>query len=114
MLSVFHTMKGSSMAALEACTVTGYQFPMCLQKVTLRQQIPLPTWQEQGLCIGNSFWITGHNGLDICRRLNLLGYCRCTDLLSEVIEETVLDSGGEVIARESRTSRYVAGSIAAL
>ena len=102
------------MAALEACTVTGYQFPMCLQKVTLRQQIPLPTWQEQGLCIGNSFWITGHNGLDICRRLNLLGYCRCTDLLSEVIEETVLDSGGEVIARESRTSRYVAGSIAAL
>ena len=76
-----------------------------LQTFELRRHTPLPTWQEQGLCIGNTFWVTATNGLDICRRLKLMGYCRCTELLSDVVEHTVLSSGGEIVMREHRTSR---------
>lgn len=70
----------------------------------LKQHTPLPTWQEQGLCIGNTFWVTATNGLDICRRLNLMGYCRCTELLSDVVEHTVLSSGGEIVIREHKNT----------
>lgn len=69
-----------------------------------RQHTPLPTWQEQGLCIGNTFWLTATNGSDICRRLKLMGYCRCTEQLSDVVEHTVLSSGGAIVMREHRSS----------
>ena len=83
---------------------------MCVTAVQVsrvRQQAPLPNFQEQGLCVGNSFWVTATNGMDICRRLNLLGYCRCTELLSDNVEDIVLSSGGEVVAREYKISRCV-------
>ena len=76
-----------------------------MQAINLKHHNSLPTWQEQGLCIGNSFWVTATNGLDICRRLNLIGYCRSTDLLSDVVEHTVLSSGGEIVIREHKSSR---------
>ena len=76
-----------------------------MQVFKLKQHTPLPTWQEQGLCIGNTFWVTATNGLDICRRLNLMGYCRCTELLSDVVEHTVLSSGGEIVIREHKNTR---------
>ena len=79
-----------------------------LQKFELKERTPLPTWQEQGLCIGNTFWVTATNGLDICRRLKLMGYCRCTEQLSDVVEHTVLSSGGEIVMREHRSSRQAA------
>lgn len=73
--------------------------------IKMRQNNPLPTWQEQGLCIGNTFWVTATNGHDLYRRLNLIGYCRCTELLSDVVEHTVLSSGGEIVIREHKTTR---------
>jgi len=76
-----------------------------MQAVKMKQHNPLPTWQEQGLCIGNTFWVTATNGLDIYRRLNLIGYCRCTELLSDVVEHTVLSSGGEIVIHEHKSSR---------
>ena len=76
-----------------------------MQAIKMKQHNPLPTWQEQGLCIGNTFWVTATNGLDIYRRLNLIGYCRCTELLSDVVEHTVLSSGGEIVIREHKSSR---------
>ncbi|KAL0028778.1 hypothetical protein WJX79_006751 [Trebouxia sp. C0005] len=72
--------------------------------IIMKKHNPLPTWQEQGLCIGNTFWVTATNGLDIYRRLNLMGYCRCTELLSDVVEHTVLSSGGEIVIREHKSS----------
>lgn len=72
--------------------------------IKMKQHNPLPTWQEQGLCIGNTFRVTATNGLDIYRRLNLMGYCRCTELLSDVVEHTVLSSGGEIVIREHKSS----------
>lgn len=74
------------------------------QAAKAKRRLPLPTWQEQGLCIGNTFWVTATNGLDICRRLNLMGYCRCTEMLSDVVEHSVLSSGGEIIIREHKSS----------
>ena len=76
-----------------------------LQAIKMKQHNPLPTWQEQGLCIGNTFRVTATNGLDIYRRINLMGYCRCTELLSDVVEHTVLSSGGEIVIREHKSSR---------
>lgn len=81
------------------------KFRTGMQAIKMKQHNPLPTWQEQGLCIGNTFWVTATNGLDIYRRLNLMGYCRCTELLSDVVEHTVLSSGGEIVIREHKSSR---------
>ncbi|KAL0047472.1 hypothetical protein WJX82_004349 [Trebouxia sp. C0006] len=48
--------------------------------IKMKQHNPLPTWQEQGLCIGNTFWVTATN------------------------EHTVLSSGGEIVIREHKSS----------
>ncbi|KAK9815897.1 hypothetical protein WJX72_011570 [[Myrmecia] bisecta] len=66
----------------------------------LPPRAPLPTWQEQGLCVASTFVIAATNGFDPKRRINVLGFCRCTDMLSEVIEDTVLQRGGEIMLRE--------------
>ena len=85
-----------------------------MQAAKAKRRLPLPTWQEQGLCIGNTFWVTATNGLDICRRLNLMGYCRCTEMLSDVVEHSVLSSGGEIIIREHKSSRQAHHVISSL
>ena len=45
------------------------------------------------------------NGLDPTRRLHVLGYCRCVASLSEVVEEAVLQRGGEVFWQDLQVHR---------
>jgi hypothetical protein len=35
-------------------------------------------------------------GLDLGRRLCIFGFCRSVEMLSDVVEDTVLEHGGEV------------------
>ncbi|KAK9839522.1 hypothetical protein WJX81_007039 [Elliptochloris bilobata] len=58
--------------------------------------------QEQGLCLGATFFVQATNGLDPTRRLHVLGYCRCVASLSEVVEAAVLQRGGEVFWQDLR------------
>ncbi|KAH7854017.1 hypothetical protein Vadar_009148 [Vaccinium darrowii] len=58
---------------------------------------------EQGLCLGALFDIAATNGLDMGRRLCIIGFCRSIEMLSDVVEDTVLEHGGEVVAAEKAT-----------
>ncbi|KAJ4838519.1 hypothetical protein Tsubulata_006099 [Turnera subulata] len=55
---------------------------------------------KQELCLGALFYIAATNGLDTGRRLCIFGFCRSIEMLSDVVEDTVLEHGGEVVAAE--------------
>ncbi|XP_057999564.1 uncharacterized protein LOC110666261 [Hevea brasiliensis] len=55
---------------------------------------------NQGLCLGVLFDIAATNGFDMDRRLCIFGFCRSIEMLSDVVEDTVLEHGGEVVAAE--------------
>ncbi|ESQ52317.1 hypothetical protein EUTSA_v10017183mg [Eutrema salsugineum] len=57
----------------------------------------------QGLCLGALFDIAATNGLDMGRRLCIYGFCRSVEMLSDVVEDTVLEHGGEVVATETES-----------
>ncbi|CAM8924719.1 unnamed protein product [Rhodiola kirilowii] len=58
---------------------------------------------QQGLCLGALFDIAATNGLDMGRRLCIFGFCRSIEMLSDVVEDTVLEHGGEVVAAQKAT-----------
>ncbi|KAK7267737.1 hypothetical protein RIF29_20416 [Crotalaria pallida] len=58
---------------------------------------------KQRLCLGALFDIAATNGLDTGRRLCIFGFCRSIEMLSDVVEDTVLEHGGEIIAAEKAT-----------
>ncbi|XP_010530474.1 PREDICTED: uncharacterized protein LOC104807061 [Tarenaya hassleriana] len=55
---------------------------------------------HQGLCLGALFDIAATNGLDTGRRLCIFGFCRSIEMLSDVVGDTVLEHGGEIVAEE--------------
>ncbi|XP_039002328.1 uncharacterized protein LOC120128766 isoform X1 [Hibiscus syriacus] len=55
---------------------------------------------NQGLCLGALFDIAATNGLDMGRRLCIIGFCRSIEMLSDVVEDIVLEHGGEVVTAE--------------
>lgn len=59
---------------------------------------------KQSLCLGALFDIAATNGLDMGRRLCIIGFCRSVEMLSDVVEDTVLEHGGEVVAAEKATT----------
>ncbi|XP_020093721.1 uncharacterized protein LOC109713870 [Ananas comosus] len=59
---------------------------------------------NQRLCLGALFDIAATNGLDMGRRLCIYGFCRSIEMLSDVVEDTVLEHGGEVVAAEKASS----------
>lgn len=59
---------------------------------------------KQGLCLGAIFDIAATNGLDRGRRFCVFGFCRSVEMLNDVVEDTVLDLGGEVVAAEKATT----------
>ncbi|XP_010918639.1 uncharacterized protein [Elaeis guineensis] len=59
---------------------------------------------NQGLCLGALFDIAATNGLDMGRRLCIFGFCRSVEMLSDVVEDAVLEHGGEVVAAEKGSS----------
>ncbi|KNA09110.1 hypothetical protein SOVF_156500 [Spinacia oleracea] len=58
---------------------------------------------NQSLCLGALFDIAATNGLDMGRRLYIVGFCRSVEMLSDVIEDSVLEQGGEVVVAEKAT-----------
>ncbi|XP_019187121.1 PREDICTED: uncharacterized protein LOC109181692 [Ipomoea nil] len=54
----------------------------------------------QGLCLGALFDIAATNGLDMGRKLCILGFCRSVEMLSDVVEDIVVEHGGEVVSAE--------------
>ncbi|MEW5297047.1 MAG: hypothetical protein WDW36_000281 [Sanguina aurantia] len=61
---------------------------------------PMPTWEEQGLCVGASFNVAATNGCDPMRRVSFDGFCQSVDYLYEAVVDTVLSSGGVVLWEE--------------
>ncbi|KAL0920381.1 hypothetical protein M5K25_009512 [Dendrobium thyrsiflorum] len=55
---------------------------------------------NQVLCLGALFDIAATNGLDMGRRLCIFGFCRSIEMLSDVVEDIVLEHGGEVFTAE--------------
>ncbi|KAJ0027158.1 hypothetical protein Pint_35706 [Pistacia integerrima] len=55
---------------------------------------------NQSLCLGALFDIAATNGLDMGRRLCIFGFCRSIEMLSDVVEDTVLEHGGEIVAAQ--------------
>jgi hypothetical protein len=64
--------------------------------------ISLPTPQEQGLCIGSIFSISATNGVDVTRRINVLGFCQSVEMLHDSVERKVAQRGGEVFRVERK------------
>lgn len=62
----------------------------------------MPSFEEQGLCIGATFSLAATNGRDFDRRINILGFCQSIDTLNEAVEETVMSRGGEVLEQERK------------
>ncbi len=79
--------------------------PQAAQLRAKLQQLPQPA--EQGLCIGNVFTVAAMNACDPGRRINLQGFCRSVDLVSEAVEDVVVRAGGEVIVTECNLKQYV-------
>jgi hypothetical protein len=65
-------------------------------------RLALPTLEEQGICIGQTFLVAASNGRDLSRRVHVLGFCRSIDMLSEAVEDTVLSHGGEIYERDTQ------------
>ncbi|XP_002970595.2 uncharacterized protein LOC9631792 [Selaginella moellendorffii] len=59
---------------------------------------------KQELCLGAVFDIAATNGLDLGRRFCVFGFCRSVEMLSDVVEDTVLEQGGEVVIAAKLTS----------
>ncbi|CAN6290646.1 unnamed protein product [Urochloa humidicola] len=59
---------------------------------------------NQSLCLGALFKIAATNGLDMGRRLCIFGFCRSIEMLSDVVEDTVLEHGGEVVIAEKASN----------
>lgn len=66
---------------------------------------PLPSVDEQGLCMGSLFTISATNGSDVSRRINVSGFCQSIDHLCESVEGAIYRRGGEIMAvsRDSGT-----------
>ncbi|OEL38968.1 hypothetical protein BAE44_0000017 [Dichanthelium oligosanthes] len=59
---------------------------------------------NQSLCLGALFNIAATNGLDMGRRLCIFGFCRSIEMLSDVVEDTVLEHGGEIVTAEKASN----------
>lgn len=63
---------------------------------------PLPSLAEQSICLAATFVLAASNGRDGgSRRVQVLGFCRSIDQLSEAVEDAVLRCGGEVYKRDA-------------
>eukprot|EP00898_Chlorokybus_atmophyticus_P006351 jgi/Chlat1/6717/Chrsp50S06424 len=49
-----------------------------------------------GLCVGATFGIHATNGQDMRRRICIVGFCHSVEMLSDEVEQAVLNVGGEV------------------
>ncbi|GLC51867.1 hypothetical protein PLESTB_000557100 [Pleodorina starrii] len=62
---------------------------------------PMPTWEEQSLCIGATFSVAATNGMDDTRRVSIEGFCQSVDYLFASVQDALeSDLGGEVLMHE--------------
>ncbi|GFR45123.1 hypothetical protein Agub_g6503 [Astrephomene gubernaculifera] len=62
---------------------------------------PMPTWDQQQLCIGSSFTVAATNGADVTRRVNIEGFCQSADYLFAAVQDALeSELGGEVLHEE--------------
>ncbi len=81
-----------------------------LERLSLRKaRNPLPTAEEQGLCIGSLFTICATNGYDVSRKINFFGFCQSAEFLFEHVEDAVVSRGGEVFETERQLKRWAWG-----
>ncbi|GAB4819217.1 hypothetical protein N2152v2_006263 [Parachlorella kessleri] len=72
-----------------------------LERLSLRRlSAPLPTADEQGICVGSLFTICATNGYDVTRKINFFGFCQSAEYLFEHVEDAVVSRGGEVFETE--------------
>ena len=71
---------------------------------SLSLDAPLPTVQEQGLCIGATFGIKAFNAVDPTRQISVLGFCRCVHTLGWHVNKAVLTKGGVVTMKNHQVS----------
>ena len=64
---------------------------------------PLPSLEEQGICVASTFRLAATNGRDLSRRIIWHGYARSAFMLADAVEDTVLWHGGLVAVRECST-----------
>eukprot|EP01025_Chloroclados_australasicus_P026802 TRINITY_DN2660_c0_g2_i1.p4 TRINITY_DN2660_c0_g2~~TRINITY_DN2660_c0_g2_i1.p4 ORF type:complete len:230 (-),score=1.81 TRINITY_DN2660_c0_g2_i1:291-884(-) len=76
-----------------------------------RQYCPLPTTDEQGLCIAGTFDLSATNGIDPTRRIYVQGFCRSAEYFSEVIEDVVISKGGEVMLQTTELKHGISESV---
>lgn len=82
-------LHGSRAGPLSGCTLW-YCGNKCKQSLCFYWICPfLTTWFDE---CGNFLF----QGLDMGRRLCIIGFCRSIEMLSDVVEDTVLEHGGEV------------------
>ncbi|GJN30330.1 hypothetical protein PR202_gb18625 [Eleusine coracana subsp. coracana] len=48
--------------------------------------------------------VRASEGLDMGRRLCIFGFCRSVEMLSDVVEDTVLEHGGEIVTAEKASN----------
>ena len=65
---------------------------------------PMPTVEEQGLCIGATFGIKAFNAVDPTRQISVLGFCRCVHTLGWHVNKAVLTKGGVVTMKNHKVS----------
>lgn len=58
---------------------------------------------EQSLCLGALFDIAATNGLNTGRRFCIFGFCRSIEMLCDVVEDVVVEHGGEVVVAEKES-----------
>lgn len=59
-------------------------------------------------------WLQATNGADPSRRLNMLGFCRSVNDLSEVVEDAVLSRGGKIVVNQIELKRCVPAAVLCL
>ncbi|KAG2446959.1 hypothetical protein HYH02_008113 [Chlamydomonas schloesseri] len=62
---------------------------------------PMPTWEEQSLCIGATFSVAATNGMEPGRRVSIEGFCQSVDYLFASVQDALeSELGGEVLMQE--------------
>lgn len=59
---------------------------------------------NQKLCLGSLFDIRAFNGLDSGRFFCVVGFCRSAEMLCDVVEDSVIKTGGQVVEANLHSS----------
>lgn len=104
-------LKSAGMVQIPA-RVTSQDLKPSIQRILNKN--PMPVVEEQGICIGGTFWVAAFNGIDLKRKIHFQvqlepllnvqsskqGFCQSPEVLGECVEDVVLDRGGEIVFQQ--------------